>query len=369
MRNFFSSSREPDYFLFAISFILIVAGLIILASASSSLGQSKFNDSYYFLKRQILYGFLPGILGFFIAYFFPYQKYKKLALYFLLLNIILLILVKFSPLGFAAGGSARWLRLGPITFQPSELLKITYIMYIAAWLSNAKINRTGDINKGFIPFLTVSGIIALLLYIQPATSIIFILILSGIILYLIGGVRLKYFLGFILFGVALLSLGLLIDGGYRFKRITAFLDPSKDIYGSAYHLNQALITVGSGGWTGLGFGQSTTKAKTLPEPLGDSIFAVMAQELGFIGSLILIVLLFCLILRLFLLSFRAKDKFGQLILIGFGLIIGIQSIIHISVLIGLFPPTGIPLPFVSYGGTALAVFMTMMGIALNVSKR
>ena len=369
MAKIFSFSRKPDYFLFTVFFVLVIFGLVILDSASSSIGKAKFNDTYYYLKRQILYGVLPGILGFLIAYFFPYQKYKKLALFFLLINIFLLVLVKFSPLGVSAGGASRWLRLGPISFQPSELLKITYIIYISAWLSNTRINRTGDFIKGFLPVVIISGIIGVLLYIQPATSIIFILIGSGTILYFIGGVRWKYFIIFALFAVIGLSVFLYLDNGYRFKRIIAFLDPSKDIYGSAYHLNQALITIGSGGWTGLGFGQSTTKSKTLPEPIGDSIFAVMAQELGFVGAVTLIALLMMLVWRIFYLSFKTKDKFGQLILIGFGLIISIQSIVHIGVLIRLLPPTGVPLPFVSYGGTALAVFMTMMGIALNVSKR
>jgi cell division protein FtsW len=369
MAKIFSFSRKPDYFLFTVFFVLVIFGLVILASASSSIGKAKFNDTYYYLKRQILYGVLPGILGFLIAYFFPYQKYKKLALFFLLINIFLLVLVKFSPLGVSAGGASRWLRLGPISFQPSELLKITYIIYISAWLSNARINRTGDFIKGFLPFVIISGIIGILLYIQPATSAIVILIGSGTVLYFIGGVRWKYFIIFALFAVIGLSVFLYLDNGYRFKRIVAFLDPSKDIYGSAYHLNQALITIGSGGWTGLGFGQSTTKSKTLPEPIGDSIFAVMAQELGFVGAVTLIALLMMLVWRIFYLSFKTKDKFGQLILIGFGLIISIQSIVHIGVLIRLLPPTGVPLPFVSYGGTALAVFMTMMGIALNVSKR
>lgn len=368
MKKFFKLNQSPDYFLFVIIFILIIFGLIILASASSSIAQIRFNDSFYYLKRQIIYGFIPGFLGFLFVYFFPYEKYKKISFFLLLINIILLILVKFSPLGLNFGGSSRWLKIGPIVFQPSELLKITYILYIAAWLSNLKANRARNIEKGFIPFIIISGLIGVLLYIQPATSIIIILLGSGLLLYFIGGAKLKYifltfFLGII--GIGILSL---FDSGYRFERIKSFLNPS-DIYGKAYQSNQALITIGSGGLTGFGFGKSTTKAKTLPEPLGDSIFAVTSQELGFIGASSLVILLALLIFRLFWLAIKTRDRFGQLILCGFALILGIQSIIHIAVLVKLFPMTGIPLPFVSYGGTFLAVVMIMSGIALNISKK
>jgi cell division protein FtsW len=371
MFNFFSKINrgQPDYYLFGLIFILTIFGLIILNSASSSLAQQKFGDSYYYFKRQILYGFLPGILGFLFTYFFSYKNYKKIALILLLLNIILLILVKFSPLGLSLGGSSRWLKIGPISFQPSEFLKITYILYIAAWLSNVRAARTSNIEKGFLPFILISGLIAFLLYIQPATSIIIIILGSGFVLYFIGGAKLKYiFLGIFL---GIIGLGILLlfhTDSYRFNRIYSFLNPNADIYGSAYHGNQALITIGSGGILGFGFGKSTTKVKILPEPLGDSIFAVAAQELGFIGAASLVIILALLIFRLFWLAIKHKDRFGQLILCGFGLIIAIQSIIHIAVLVGLFPVTGIPLPFVSYGGTSLAVFMTMSGIALNISK-
>ncbi|MGC8776264.1 MAG: FtsW/RodA/SpoVE family cell cycle protein [Minisyncoccia bacterium] len=368
MKKILKFNQEPDYPLLAVIFILVVFGLIILASASSSIAKEKFDDSFYYLKRQILYGFLPGFFGFLFGYFFNYKNYKKISLLLLIINIFLLILVKFSPLGLNFGGSSRWLRLGPIVFQPSELLKITYIFYVAAWLSNVRANRTGDLFKGFLPFIVVSGLIGFLLYIQPATSIIMIVLGSGALLYLIGGARLKYFS--LIFFVGMIGIGILyfFGSGYRFQRIQSFLNPNEDIYGGAYHLNQALITVGSGGLTGFGFGKSTTKAKTLPEPLGDSIFAVSSQELGFIGSSFLVLTLAFLVIRLFWLAIKYKERFGQLILCGFGLIIGIQSIIHIAVLIGFFPPTGIPLPFVSYGGTSLAVLMTMSGIALNITR-
>lgn len=360
---------NSDYILLSIIIILIIFGLIFLASVSSPLGKNEFNDSYYYLKRQILYGFLPGLIGFIITYLFFSEKYKKFALFFLILNIFLLVLVKFSPLGVKAGGASRWLTIGPITFQPSEILKITYILYIAAWLSNIRAKRTTDITYGFLPFLFISGIMGFLLYIQPSTTIIIILLSTGFILYLISGIRFKYIFLTILICGLIFSISIFFDQGYRLQRIKSFWNNNLDIYGSGYHSYQAMITIGSGGWFGFGFGKSTTKTTTLPESLSDSIFAVIAQELGFVGSGLLIFLLSALVFRLFYLALKAKDKFRQLVLVGFGLIIGIQSIIHISVLIGFFPITGIPLPFISYGGTSLAVFMTMTGIALNISRK
>ncbi|MCX7589373.1 MAG: FtsW/RodA/SpoVE family cell cycle protein [Patescibacteria group bacterium] len=361
-------NQSPDYFLLSLILILTIFGLIILASASSSIAQIKFGDSFYYLKRQITYGLLPGILCFIFAYFFPYKYYKKIIFGLLLFNIFLLILVKFSPWGVNFGGSSRWLKVGPIIFQPSEFLKITYIIYIAAWLSNVKNNRITDFQNGFIPFLIISGTIGFLLYIQPATSIIIILLLSGSILYFISGAKLKYFVLLFFLGIIGFSILFLFDSGYRFARIKNFINPS-DVYGGAYQSTQALITIGSGGLTGFGFGKSTTKARTLPEPLGDSIFAVASQELGFIGAGSLVLLLAFLVIRLFVLALKSKDRFGQLILCGFALIFGLQSIIHIAVLIKLFPITGIPLPFVSYGGTFLTVVLFMSGTALNISKK
>lgn len=367
--SFLKYRGNSDYILLSIIVTIIVFGMIFLTSVSSSLGKNKFNDSYYYLKRQILYGFLPGLLGFILAYLFFSEKYKKFALLFLILNIFLLVLVKFSPLGVKAGGASRWLSIGPLTFQPSEILKITYILYVAAWLSNIRAKRTSDITYGLFPFLVISGIMGFLLYIQPSTTIVFILLFTGLILYLISGIRLKYIFLTILICGLIFYISIFFDQGYRLQRIKSLWNGDFDIYGPGYHRYQALVTIGSGGWFGFGFGKSTTKNTTLPESLSDSIFAVIAQELGFVGSGLLIFLLSALVFRLFYLALKIKDKFRQLILVGFGLIIGIQSIIHISVLVGFLPMTGIPLPFISYGGTSLAVFITMSGIALNISRK
>lgn len=363
---FSKSGHRPDYLLMALFISLAVFGLVMLSSASSELGKIKFNDSYYYLKHQAINGLFIGIIGFFLTIKINYQNYKRFALPLLIISLIALSLV-FTGLGVQSGGATRWIKIGPVSFQPAELLKITFIIYLAAWLSNPKNDREKNFWSGFIPFLTVIGIISGLLIMQPATSMVVILIGTAIIVYFLGEAKLKFLLS--VFAIAILTIGFIIYiTPYRLDRIKTFFAPQSDALGLGYHVNEAQIAIGSGGITGVGYGNSRTKTSFLPAPIDDSIFAVTAEELGFIGAGGLIVVFATLTIRLFWVARSIRDKFGKLILIGFGSIIGIQSIINIGAISGTFPLTGVPLPFISYGGTALAVFLTMGGIALNISK-
>lgn len=360
------SGHHPDYFLMVLTVLLTVFGLVILASASSELGKLKFDDPYYYFKHQLIYGLSVGIVGFIVGIKFRYQLWKRAALVLLLLNIALLMLV-FSGFGRAAGGASRWLQLGPISFQPSELLKITFIIYLAAWLSNPKMNRVKDIWGGLLPFFVICGIVGGLLALQPATSTVMILLTSGGIVYFLSGAPFRFIFAVGL--IAAMALGVLIwSTPYRWERIVNFLNPEKDVLGLGYQREQTLIAIGSGGVWGMGYGKSTSKATTLPTPVDDSIFAVAAQELGFVGASTLAILFGLMVFRLFWLAKSLRDPFGHLVLAGFGSIIALQSLVNMMAISGLIPLTGIPLPFISYGGTALAVFLTMSGIALNVSK-
>ena len=296
----------------------------------------------------------------------PYRIYKKIAFPLLLLNLFLLTLV-FTGLGVTAGGATRWLSLGPVTFQPADLLKLSFIMYLAAWFSNAKMNRAKDVSGGLVPFLIISGITAGLLLVQPATSTVVILLAAGAVIYFLSGAEWKHMAVIGGLGVVILA-ALIFTTPYRLNRVKGFLNRSADSQGANYHLNQALIALGSGGAFGLGFGQSTAKVSNLPEDVNDSIFAVAGQELGFAGTGTIVVLFGIMTFRMFLLAKRGKDGFGRMILIGFASVVAFQSIVNIGAISGLLPLTGVPLPFISYGGTALAVFLTMSGIALNVSK-
>ncbi len=360
------SSHAPDYVFLAIVFIITVVGLALLASASSDLGKTQFNDTYYYLKHQIAFGFTLGALGFALGYFIPYPYLKKIALPMLVVSIGALVLV-FTRFGSLVNGTNRWLRLGPLSFQPAELVKLTYLIYLAAFLSNVKARKASDFKKGLLPFLVVSAIIGGLLVFQPATSTVAILLLSGATVYFMSGGKFLHIVGAGV--VAVLCVALLIYvTPYRRARITGFLHQSQQAQGINYQVNQALIAIGSGRLTGLGYGESATKGGYLPAAIDDSIFAIAAEELGFIGAGALVVL-FCFFgVRLIVLARKTNDEFGKLLLIGFGVVIPLQAFVNMASISGLVPLTGVPLPFVSYGGTALAVFLTMSGIAANVSK-
>ena len=356
---------SPDYLIITCFTILVIFGLAMISSASSHLGKIKFNDTYYYLKHQLAYGLSLGIIGFFLMSRIYYKRLEKFALPFLIISLGLLVLV-FTPLGVKTKGAARWVNIGPITFQPSEIIKITFLVYLASWLSRRDERQT-DFKKGLVPFFIIISVIASLLIKQPSTSTVAILLLTAFIVYFMSGSKLSYTLGIILISAAIFLI-IIFSTPYRFERVKSFLDPTQNLETSSFHLNQALIAIGSGGLTGVGYGQSTTKISYLPEPVGDSIFAVIAEEFGFIGSTVLITVYLILIFRIFNLSRKVRDKFAKLLLIAFGSIIAIQTCVHIAAISGLLPLTGTPLPFISYGGTALAVFMTMAGIIVNISK-
>lgn len=356
---------HPDYLIIFCVTALVIFGLVMLASASSNLGKIKFGDTYYYLKHQIFYGLSLGLIGFFLANKIYYRHYEKISLWLLIASIAALVLV-FTPLGIHTKGAARWIAIGPLVFQPSEVLKITFIIYLAAWLGR-KSERQKSFWKGFMPFLAVTALISGILLRQPATSTTGILIVTALTIYFVSGAKLSYIFGAFVAALAILAIVVYLTP-YRLERIVNFIQPESDTERGGYHLNQALIAIGSGGLWGVGYGQSTTKISYLPEPIGDSIFAIAAEEFGFLGTSILIGIFFILTLKIFLLAKRHPDSFGRLMLVGFGTLIALQAFVHIGAISGIIPLTGTPLPFVSYGGTALAAFMTIGGIIVNISK-
>lgn len=360
------SGHNPDYLLLVAGIFLVLFGLIMLSSASSDLGKIKFDDTYYYLKHQAQLGLSLGIIGFLCGYFIYYRFYKGLALPMLLVSIAALGAV-FTPLGISAKGATRWVQVAGVAFQPSEILKITFVVYLAAWLSNVKANRQSSFTTGYVPFLVVSGLVAGLILFQRSTSAVAILMITAVAVYFVSGARLSYILNTIFVGLLLLATVVYITP-YRRDRVIGYLQGHTDILGSGFQLNQARIAIGSGGVTGVGYGQSTIKYHTLPESIGDSIFAVIAEELGFIGALGLILAFFVVVLRGLIIAMRMRDSFGKLLMVGFVTVLSVQVFLHIGANLGLIPLTGVPLPFISYGGTSLAVFMTMLGMMLNISK-
>ncbi len=350
--------KKNDYVIILLTVLLVAFGMLMLGSASSNLSKTTVGDSWYFLKHQAFYGLGLGIIGFMLGSGIYYKKYEKIAVLGMVLGIILLCLT-FTPLAFETKGAARWVTFGIITFQPSEPLKLFFIIYLAAWLA-------GNRNR-LVAFIAILGIIIALLLKQPATSTAILLTTVALIMYFMSGARLKHLMITVCVITAAIIPAIYFTP-YRMARIEAFLYPQQNTQTTNYQVNQAKNAIGSGGLIGVGYGRSIAKINYLPEPLADSIFAVIGEELGFMGSLALITLFLALVLRLLFIARHIHDQFGQLIVIGFASLIMLQSFINIGAISGLMPLTGMPLPFISYGGTSLAVLLTMMGIANNISK-
>jgi cell division protein FtsW len=263
-------------------------------------------------------------------------------------------------------GASRWIDLGPISFQPSEVVKISVIIYLASWLKG-KGSRIEDFKQGLIPFLIILGGIALLIISQPDIGTLGVIVMISLIMFYVAGAPIKYIIGILLGGMAFLGLLIKLEP-YRMSRLTAFLNPSIDPQGISYQINQALLAVGSGGFLGLGLGHSRQKFNYLPEPAGDSIFAVISEELGMIGAFGVILLFIILALKGYRVARFAPDKFGKLVAVGIVSWIVFQALVNIMSILKLMPLTGITLPFISYGSTSLVFTLIGVGILLNISK-
>lgn len=353
--------HRPDSILLGISIALLFAGILILASVSSSFSLDKFGTTFYFLNHQILLGLIPGLLAGTIAFFIPLELFRKFSLPFLLANMVLLVVVFLPVIGSAGQAAFRWIYLGPLSFQPSELLKLTLILYIAAWLASKK-------ERTLLPFITIMGIIGLFLYLQPDISTLGIIGVITVMMYFMA--RTPVWHTFFMIGGGFAALIALIQiAPYRASRLAVFLDPSLDPLGKGYQVKQALIGIGSGGLTGVGLGLSFQKFGILPEPVSDSIFAVFSEEVGFIGSFLLVALFLAFAWRALVIARRTDNFFASLVAVGITTWITIQAFVNIGAMIGILPLTGIPLPFISYGGSALVTELLAIGILLNISKR
>lgn len=377
-RNFFQSlARSPllkgsdkkaDPLFLAAFWGLIVFGLVMLSSASAVVSYHKFNTSYYYVVHQMLYGLLPGAILFYIASKIDYRYWKKWAFALLVFSIVLLILVFIPGIGFEFGGARRWVEIGGIVFQPSELMKLAFLLYLATWMESKGSHTLKDFSYGFVPFLILVGIIAFLVISQPDMGTMGIIVLIAFGMYLVGGARLSHAL-LAVAGGAVALFALIKLAPYRLERFMTFLHPELDPLGVGYHINQALLAVGSGGWFGRGFGHSRQKFAYLPEVTGDSIFAVTAEELGFIVSVGIIGAFVFLAWRGLRIAVRSPDMYGTLIAVGIVVWVVSQAFVNIGAMLSLLPLTGIPLPFISYGGSSLVVLLTAMGILTNISRQ
>lgn len=360
--------HKPDYVFVGLVGAIIIFGLIMLSSASSAVAYEKFGDNYWYLKHQIVFGLLPGLAAFTVMARIDYRKWKKYALPFLIASIGLLLLVFIPGLGASYGRARNWINLFGASLQPAEIVKLTFLIYLAAWLSQKRGEKDmKDAASSFIPFIAVLGIIIFLMAVQPDIGTLSIIIVISLVVYFAAGAPLLH-LGWISGVGALLFLLLIKVSPYRAARLMTFLHPELDPQGVGYHINQALLAIGSGGFFGLGLGLSRQKFQYLPEVVGDSIFAIIAEESGFILSLGLVAVFIFLAIRGFKIAKGAPDGFGRLLAIGIASWFVFQAFINIGAMLGLLPLTGIPLPFISYGGTALTVGLAATGIMANISK-
>lgn len=359
--------HQPDWIYLVLLMLIIVFGLIMLASAGVSIGYEKYNDPNFFFKRQILWGVLPGLVLFFITATIDYHFWQKIAKYLLLASVLLLVLVFVPVFQFQHGGASRWLDINGFLFQPSELIKLTFLFFLADWFSRSK-DKFNDFKEHFLLFTLILGLITLLILLQPDMGTAFVVASIGLIVYFAAGGNLIYLSGLSVAGI--LSFFVLIKTeSYRMKRLLIFLHPELDPLGVGYHMNQALLAIGSGGWWGRGYGLSRQKFMYLPEVVNDSIFAIIAEELGFIFSILVIGLFYAFFYRGWRIGRLAPDMFGKLLAIGISSWFIIQALINIASMVGLMPMTGVPLPFVSYGRSSLLIFLAATGIVFNISKQ
>jgi cell division protein FtsW len=357
-------SGDRMFLVFVIT--LTLAGLAIFASASLGLlaRQSGSSVSHGILLQTGL-GFGLGFIAFFIARMIPLRQLKRFAPHLYILTLLFTLLVFVPGLGFRAGGATRWINLGVTTVQPAEFLKIGFVLALAWWLA-PRARQLQDFKKGLLPFIALIAVPAAILLAQPNTSTTLLLVATGGAMYFVSGAPWRDF-GILLLGV-IIALGIVISvRPYVLERVKTFIDPSAHSLSSGYQIQQALIAVGSGGVLGRGFGQSVEKFNYLPEPDGDSVFAVFAEETGFIGSIILLFLFVALSARGIVIAGNSNDLFGALVALGFSFLIIFQAFINISAMLGIIPLTGLPLPFISHGGTALAATLLMCGLVLNVA--
>lgn len=352
--------KKIDIVLLIAIIVLTLFGLLMVFNASSYIAFRDFGDKYHYLKDQTMWIFL-GFTGLFVFSLFDYHRWYNLSLPLLVGAIILLILVFVPGLGIAALGAKRWINARFFIIQPAEAVKLVLAIYLSAWFANKEKGR-------FLAFSLLLGLVLGLIMLEPDMGTAIIVLSEAMILYFLSGGKISYFLGIIpvIFAAGLLLIKL---EPYRAKRLAAFLNTGDSLENSSYHVKQILIALGSGGITGVGIGNSLQKYAYLPENTTDSIFAIIAEELGLIGSTLLILLFIIVLSRGFHIAIQAKDIFGKLLAAGITSFLGIQMLINLGAMTALLPLTGVPLPFISYGGSALVVDLCAIGILLNISKQ
>lgn len=356
----------PDTMLIGLTALLVLIGLIALYSAGAVVGFQKYGQSDYFLIRQLFFGVI-GVGCMIILAYIDYHLYKKYAVPMLVGSLGLLIAVFLPGLGFAAGGAHRWIAIGSFLLQPSEITKLTFLFYLAVWLEKRQ-SRLKDFSYGLMPFVVLLAAIAILVLMQPDLGTLSIIVMVSVIVYFVAGAPLSFLALLLAGGAGVLALVIKVEP-YRLARLTTFLHLNADPQGAGYHITQALIAIGSGGLFGRGLGHSLQKFNILPEVTGDSIFAVMAEELGFILVVGVIALFVLFLWRGVNIARNAPDTFGKLVAVGIAAGIMVQALVNIGALTAVLPLTGITLPFISSGGSSLVITLASVGVLINISRQ
>jgi cell division protein FtsW len=360
-------ARRPDYLLLASTIALLVLGTLMVYSASFVVAHNEFNDDAYFLVRQVIWIGLGG-LGMLGAAYFDYRRWRALSLPVMFACIGLLVLVLVPGIGASSYGAVRWIRLGPLQVQPSEIAKLAITLYLADWLARRG-SMVGQFFKGLLPYAIIVGVIALLVAIQPDLGTMAIIVGVAACVFFVGGASLLHIAGLCLAGVCATIVVLAHLSSYQTDRIRAFVDPWSDVQGSGWHTVQGLIALGSGGPVGLGLGNGLHKAYWVPNAHTDAIFAIIGEELGFVGCLGVLVLFGILAWRGFLIAWRAPDGFGRLFATGLTCMLTVQTLVNIAVVTNSLPYTGVTLPLVSFGGSSTVISLIAIGLLLNISRQ
>ncbi len=358
--------KAPDIILLMVTLILVTVGTAMIYSSSSIIALERFKDGLYFLKKQMLFVFL-GLISMVLMSKISYESLKKVAYPGIVISLILLILVLIPHVGLKRGGATRWLNLGIFSFQVTEMVKIAMVVFLAHLLTR-KVHQLQKFTRGILVPLSITAVVILPILLEPDFGTAVIIVAIMFLMMTLAGSKMKHLLllaaAFIPIGIALIW-----HKGYRVARLTAFLDPWKDADNTGFQIIQSLLSFGSGGTFGVGIGDGMQKLFYLPEPHTDFILSIIAEESGFVGVTIVIVMFILFVLRGFMISLKAPDLFGTLLAAGLTMVIALEAFINIAGVMGIIPLKGLALPFLSYGGTSFIMSMTAVGILLNISTQ
>jgi cell division protein FtsW len=366
LKGFRQKQKPFDKYFFWI--VVLITGIGLLSFISASLGILARSESKFYgvLFNQIVLGLVGGFIALWICTRIPYTFWRMYSFYIFLGALSLTLAVFIPGFGFEHGGARRWISIGPVSFQPAEILKIAFVIYFSAWLAWTR-KKHEDVKYKILPLIVMLGLVAIALLRQPDTKSLILITTAACGMLFTSGVSWKKIIAIVLLGIGSIII-LAFARPYIMDRIKTFLNPASDPRGASYQLQQSLIAIGSGGTIGRGLGQSVQKFNYLPEPQGDSIFAVIGEEFGFLGTTLILVLYVFFAVRGFKIALRAPDTFSRYLVVGLVTLLTAQSFLNIASLVGLFPLTGVPLVFISHGGTSLMIALASVGIILNVSR-